>query len=258
LNQIYQRWDYQHYSNWWTTLTASQKATWLSNASRYHITGYNLWLRTYLKSLSDMMVRYHLDERAGAIANDSSRNSRHATIIGATPTPGLIDYCLSFDGLNDYLEIPLAAFPDGNATFMWFAKAPFSTLAVGKIRMVSTLHSSGLNYEFRTGSYNPIRWFVPNGTSYWDCDFGNPVDDEWTHFAVTHSYDGANTTARTFLHGVYVDTAIVAGKAPVPDSKFRLANWRYDYFPGQIDEFIVFNRALPDDLIKQYSERRYP
>ncbi|MBA7586890.1 hypothetical protein ES708_28897 [subsurface metagenome] len=106
LAQAYQRWDYQDYAYLWTLQSEAVKQTYRTRASRYHITGFSLWMREHLRDLPDLAGRWHLDEKAGAIAYDSSKQKHNLTIIGASPAPGLINGGFSFDGINDYLIAP--------------------------------------------------------------------------------------------------------------------------------------------------------
>lgn len=49
---------------------------------------------------------WHFDEGSGSIAHDSSGNGNNGTIYDATWTSGISGSALSFDGIDDYVEIP--------------------------------------------------------------------------------------------------------------------------------------------------------
>ena len=57
-----------------------------------------------------LVAYWRLDEGSGATAQDSSGNNHHGTVIGPAwandPDRG---WCLSFDGVDDYVSVPTAA-----------------------------------------------------------------------------------------------------------------------------------------------------
>jgi len=258
LPQIYHRWDYIHYLHLWTLLSPAVKQTWLTNASRYHMTGLNLYLKTHVKHLTDMSLRLHLDRQIGSYTYDSSLNSRHATIYGAVPCPGRISTAFHFDGLDDYLSIPLTALSGAELTFLWWAKANWSALPISQCRCLSTDHSLGSNYEFRTYNNNPLQFYWGDSTDAWAVSLGKPADNVWTHFTATFKWDGSNTTTRGYQNGDFVEQVVKASRFQLPDLAFDIGKWNSSFFLGDIDEFTVFTTILPDTLIKLYSERRYP
>ena len=76
------------------------------------------WFSVDLKSL---LAHYALDEGSGDIAVDSSGNGNDGTINGATWTTGKDGGGLGFDGVNDYVTIPLIN-NDEVSVSAWFYK----------------------------------------------------------------------------------------------------------------------------------------
>ncbi|GAH38413.1 unnamed protein product [marine sediment metagenome] len=61
-------------------------------------------MKAMLTDLPDLAAYWKLDLATGALTQDSSRNSNHGTVIGASPAQGQIDGAYSFDGLNDRID----------------------------------------------------------------------------------------------------------------------------------------------------------
>jgi len=59
----------------------------------------------YSQAAGGLMAHWKFDEGEGDIAYDSTGNS-HGTIYGAKWTTGQLDGALSFDGIDDYVEVP--------------------------------------------------------------------------------------------------------------------------------------------------------
>jgi hypothetical protein len=57
-------------------------------------------------SAQGLVASYSFDEGSGTILSDSSGNGNNGTITGATWTTGKYSGGLSFDGANDYIQIP--------------------------------------------------------------------------------------------------------------------------------------------------------
>ena len=132
LNQAYQRWDYRDYAYLWTLLSSSDKQVYRTKASRYHITGFSQFMRESLKTLTDLEGRWHLDEATGAVAQDSSKNTNHGTIIGASSVDGIIDLARHLDGVNDEINCgnDLSLRPEA-ITVEFFITTPDPLVAIG-------------------------------------------------------------------------------------------------------------------------------
>lgn len=102
----YQRWLYQDYAYLWRQQDEATRKAYAAGGLRFHLTGFQYWMKYHLTNLPDLAAWWTLDEKSGATAHDRSRNANHGTILGASPTGGLIDGALRFDGLNDLVQIP--------------------------------------------------------------------------------------------------------------------------------------------------------
>lgn len=257
LAQAYQRWDYKDYAHLWTLLTNSQKQVYRTRASRYHITGFSLWMREHLKDLADILSRWHLDEATGIIAFDSSKNANDGAITGALPATGLIAGCRLFDGVDDLITIPASPSlwsPDFSIEIFLYP------IDAGEGGFGQPLWKQGLVSGFNAYMLNApnLRWGgwwagAPKGVS----TTGNKVSyGAWHHIVLQD--DESNVIA-------YVDNQKFTGDAiagPVSDHTAEIlyigAKLAGAYaFHGYIDEFVFRGRRLTEHEIQRHSERRY-
>lgn len=258
LAQVYHQWDYLDYAYLWRKQTEAVKQTYRTRASRYHITGFNLWMREHLNTLPDLVARYHFDEKSGIYTYDSSKNANHGTITGATHVPGIIDHALSFDGVGDHVTLP----------HLSITTEAFTTLCFWK-RQGNSGGSGGSDYHMIIFSLN---------------GFGN---DLYLSKAGTTLLARARTTAGYFTKSIPVpnpnslhqigsifaqntiyavlDGVISAGLAAPGtlwiDLGLSMLGWAsagYFHSNGLIDEVLIKNRALDATEVKIHSERRYP
>lgn len=106
LSAQYQRWFYKDYVSLWHEQSSSSKQSYSSLGVPYHLTGYQYFMRYHLRNLPDIGLFTGLDTHQEPTVIDLSRNGNTATLYGVTRTTGLVDGCVSFDGVNDYGYIP--------------------------------------------------------------------------------------------------------------------------------------------------------
>lgn len=258
LYQTYQRWQYQDTAYRWTLLSAAEKQTYLSRASRYHITGFNLYMSEHLPLLPNVLARWHMDEHIGASVHDSGGNGLDAPIFGASPTTGRIAGGYYFDGLNDYMGDLTSAILRPS----YIAVECMVNCAVGEQRggfviadisgaiafgyMFGLTFGEWRSYIYGTLGYNTARTFV------------NANCGTWQHFYA--DYNGIRK--RIWIDGVIIeDLAAVLGplKYQPGRDKFRIGrSFAAEWLEGSLDEIIVYDANLPDELIKRHAERRWP
>lgn len=256
--QAYQRWDYQDYAYLWTLETAESKQTYLTRASRYHMTGFSLWMREHLRDLPDLAGRWHLDEKSGAIVHDSSRNLNNGTIFGASPTIGRIDNAYHFDGINDRIVVSDHASLDLTAALTIEAFCYLENIAGRQILSKRKVWGTDIPYELQGNS--DIFYFATFdgvNNNLISTPPGSRIVGVWQHIAVVFN----SIDIRVYIDGDLA-TAPSARTAPLISNDRDLwigsmsggAEWYY----GIIDNVIIYNRALDTTEIKRHSERRYP
>ena len=258
LAQIYHRWDYQDYALLWHSLTLAQQQQWESNARRLKITGFNYWIRTHLKTLPDLAGRWHLDERSGSQAHDSSKNTNNGTIYGATPSPGYIDYCLYFDGIDDRVKIldHPSLKPTNAITIM------LRFYALTQTQGWSRLIAKGLDksYEIRfQNNFNLRPQFVLTDVG-WIAVPTPVILNIWYHIAATYDKDAGPSNMKLYLNAQLI--ASTTKTLPITQTTHNLGIGdgpdKSDPFKGYIDEVKIYNRALTAQEIKIHYERKYP
>jgi glucose/arabinose dehydrogenase/PKD repeat protein len=196
-----------------------------------------------------LVLAYGFEEAAGTTANDASAAKNTGTVNGATGSAsGKFGRALSFDGVNDRVDVPDAASLDlttGMTLEAWVrptTNGKWRSVLFkerGTTSMVYALYSSN-GSKPTTETFTSAVNAVPGPTAL-------PLN-AWSHLAST--YDG--TTLRLFVNGTQVASKAVTGAMPNTANPLRIGgNAVYgDYFAGLIDEVRVYNRALNATEIK--------
>lgn len=258
LNQAYQRWDYRDYAYLWTLESEADKQTYRTRASRYHITGFSLWMREHLLDLPLMLGRWHLDERSGAVAYDSSKNTNNGTILGPTPAAGLIAGGYSFDGINDRINC-------GNDPSLDIALEDFTIIAFINCPVVPNNPNPIIVARGTTGATEWM-WrllrvtgflnFRSPGGAFLASGLTNLKDAAYHAVAFTKSGDTWYIYIDDFIDntGVGIGAVDLTTTANLTiSSNVALRRWH-----SLIDEVILFKRHLPLAEFQLFSERRYP
>jgi len=194
-----------------------------------------------------VVAYWKFDEGSGPTVYDNSGNSNGGTIYGASWVNGISGKALSFDGVNDYVDVtisnPVLPLGDNSHTIeAW-------------IKPVQNDGSRGVLYygNIYGGAYSgAVRWLY----SDWDGDKGVscgyyggevatynfPTLNSWTHLAWT--YDG--TTNKLYVNGNLCGTSTFTANTQ-SSTKLRIGraiNGSIQYFNGIIDEVKIYNRVM--------------
>ena len=202
-------------------------------------------------------------------ANDSSGNGHDGTVYGATLTTdrfGNANSAYSFDGIDDYIVVPYAEAFQLSAFTLSAWIMPTTDLSTGT---AATIMGRGEDYGtdqaagvvLVAGAANPYAdgvalLYEDDGDNEAWYDSGvTPQVGTWTHLAATRSSDGQLL--------LYID-GVLAGQwdnTPEPtDNCYQdfligaYSAWSGDasitsYFPGLIDDVMIYNRALSGEEI---------
>ena len=203
---------------------------------------------------------WHFDEESGTIANDSSGNVNPGTLVdGPTWEAGKFGNALSFDGVNDYVEVPSAS------SIMPATLTVEAWVQPGKIgarqSIVSKWDGGGdASYSLELTAGNKFLFYLHNGTTTkYITGTTTVIDGTWYHVAGT--YDGSSAN-------LYVDGDLEAGPttlvAPMTTSSVPLRIGAsaqkpptysiYCAFKGLVDEVRIWNVALPKEQLGQVYE----
>lgn len=200
-------------------------------------------------TLSGNVLYYAFDEASGATAYDSSGNGRNASLVnGPFWTSGKAANCVALDGANDYLAVP-----DGVVSGL-------NDFTVSVWVRVDSNQAGTRIFDFGTGtaaymslvprnSHNRMEFAITTsgagGLQSIDVP-GLPVG-VWKHVAVVLSAG----TGILYVDGCEVGrtTGITLRPADLGiTTENYLGRSRFTsdaYFAGRIDEFQIYNRALP-------------
>jgi hypothetical protein len=190
-----------------------------------------------------LVAAYGFDEGSGTATGDRSGNGKAGTVVGASWTVGRFGEALSFDGIDDRVDLPaLGMFYDNAFTLgAWVKKQGTKT----DVAVVGSWVGREQNGGPMLWVHNSIgrHYLTLNKTAATYLDSGRaPAAGQWQYLTAT--YDG--TTARFYVDGV--ETASRAYAANVGDSN----TWRIGaygpgpmgFFDGVIDEVRIYSRAL--------------
>jgi len=197
---------------------------------------------------------WKFDEGSGTTASDSSGYGNTGTLSTGASTPGWttgkVGGALSFDGVDDYVEVPdspsIRNWPDGITVEIW---AKSNTENWNSYGMLVSKRDSFILYPVT--DTKALYWYII-GTAWWSVAYVIPEDiRNWHHYVGTYSAD-------RYLR-LYMDGELVASPmgpyGAIADDEGIMAIGRDDGFTdrnfnGLIDEVRMYNRALSGAEIK--------
>lgn len=134
---------------------------------------------------------------------------------------------------------------NGEFTMELYVKFPTGSLSNAGTYVTNVTNSNSVNYGF-TFFYNS----VGNGFTLHDASSNKLVssagsldNDKWYHICVTHK----NQTLKYYLNGNHVDTETQSNPTSFGLGDITIANSSKDFL---IDEFVIYNKCLDGDTIK--------
>ncbi len=196
---------------------------------------------------SDLIGYWSFDEGEGKVAYDKSGYGNHGAIYGAAYTNGVSGSALSFDGVEDHVEIPydesLNSYPP--FTFScWVKVYDFNgnyMIVINKGEAWAPIINSDYQLWFDLPGLSPRQLYSTNRLTA----------NAWQH--IVFMYDGSNisvyengneTISQAVSGALDKDklTLIVGANSPIP--------YAITAFHGLIDEVRIYNRALSVDEIQ--------
>ena len=206
-----------------------------------------------------LVAEWHFDEGTGNVLKDSSGNGNDGVIYGATWVEGKYGGALSFDGVDDYVEVPDAPELSGGGkdlTVEAWVKPESVTqhVVIGKYRDMSW-KDWGINiinnklhfqYEYKSNNYDSF---------YGDSILNTNV---WYHVAFVYSYTDKKTIL--YLNGMNDGTRTLPTDLPDTDTPVQIGRAGGSYgsvsnFKGLIDEIKIYNSALTAEDIQEHCEQ---
>jgi len=199
---------------------------------------------------------YSFHSGQGNTAYDLGGNNRHGTLAGGvTWATGKIGNCLSYDGINGTVDINYD-FPElvtaNRFTFSFWAR---NVIDLNTPHTLFRMWGTGVNSLY----------FALHGTQLDRFVYGIQIDGVWQEQTITitgldnrewHNYiitwDGI--TYRIYIDGVEEYTWVNAGNlsSVAGDMFLGARGGTSHWYNGQIDEFIIYPRALSETEALQY------
>jgi hypothetical protein len=214
-------------------------------------------------NLSGLVLYLTFDEGSGNIVYDYSGNGNNGVLYNGSnvcsnppnsgcPTwvDGKFGKALSFDGIDDYVEIPDSAslrVPDPSVTVsVWVNRFSHDANYEGIITKWEQV-GNFKGFLMQSMVDGSIRFLIGNGPTHSRAT-AVITDNEWVHLLGT--YDGS--TIKLFKNGVLVSSVSFGGGTYTtnPVEIGRRIHGATAYFNGLIDEVRIFNRALSEEEIK--------
>lgn len=197
----------------------------------------------------DPIAHWQFNEGSGLTATDSSGNLRHGTLVNMDTTSwsaGKHCGALTFDGINDYVDIPGFKGITGSASRTCTAWIK-TTQTSGEILSWGDSSGQGTKWIIRVNETGSLRAEVSYGAIFG----ATPVNDGyWHHIAVVLMDDGSTDISEGLL---YVDgqpetipgiTAKAVNTTSSQNVRIGSHFVQQRYFRGQIDEVRIYNRTL--------------
>jgi len=260
--------------SWYTREQATQKLIeigwpsqkYLKKALHHQDAEIRLRAKIILSQIGDLVAHYKFDEGSGTTANDSSNYGNNGAVFGATWSRG----ALTFDGVDDYVEIPHN--PILNNANLSIEAWIYLNADVGnaQTRIVSKQETGGRCYSlgiFGNGYYgstgNQIYLNIGNGSTTINLLSTTKLSiGRWYYVAGTH----AGTTSKIYIDGVLDKEGTTT--AQTADNLATLTigclyqtdtpNWGHCLlFNGLIDEVKIYTYArTADEINKTYKAGR--
>jgi len=218
---------------------------------------YDQLLRRHPKLHDKSQVLYlPFDKDDGSIARDRSGYNNHGTIYGATRTSGKIGNALSFDGVDDYVDIPdrpSLRWDLNPFTIMFWLKE--TTARAQEVMCNKGVVQTGYWRIDFFDSTGPIAFGTRSSDTNELLEFDagvRPVG--WTHVAFTREDPIWKVYLNGSLRNTVKDTRSGRGMtfAGISIGKKLWLN----YFNGLIDEVRIYNRALSQAEIQRVMNMR--
>ncbi len=185
----------------------------------------------------DLIGWWKFDEASGNIAYDSSGYNHHGNLFGGPVyVPGKINSALSFDGTDDYVQLPnLGSF--SSFTIEGWLKATGDSL-IGSIGYNTFVGSPGYYNRllYSTGGKMLAQMGAGN---HWSTNIA--PRGQWNH--IVYVYNSQTNIAKWYINGNPDSefSGAIPFNQPTKIGAYDLANFMFN---GLIDEVRIYNRAL--------------
>ena len=201
-----------------------------------------------------LVAWWPFDDRSGSVLRDRSGKGNHGTLYGPTWVAGRRGSALSFDGVDDYVEIPNSDSLGVTATATFEAWAKIASLPNTYPRILSKeTGTAASSFAISVWSNTRQAWLTIAGAMKGRSETVL-ADGTWYHIVFVI---GDGLYAKCYVNGKLDYTVgIESGTIPVTTYNLLIGNnpTTERQFHGIIDEVRVYNRALTAAEIKRLYE----
>lgn len=226
---------------------------------------------TTAPGLDDVVGLWHMNDGSGTNVMDASKVHNDGTAVnGPAWVGGVQGEALAFDGNDDFVSVPDVAelnVQEGVTVMYWlrWTTAPSSGNAwanpVSKGEHQWEFQHSGdaAGSPWRNAYYE---WAVEtNDTRTWVWSTSTTTQNVWVH--LTGVFDNATHQIRLYVNGTQENATTLNGTINLDGKPFLIGarprvGFEDRHFEGEIDEVIVFDRALSDSEIARYYQMLKP
>ena len=217
-----------------------------------------------LNMSSGLRAYYSFNEGIGTIAVDTSGNSNNGTISGAVWTAGKSGSGLGFDGINDYVSIPLINNDEVSVSAWFYKNAKDTTNAdaiFGAYRSNSNAQlREGFDVRFLQSTPDTLQFILVtrdgSGVRTQRIAQRNLLNSVGNWYQAVGTYNKTTGEQKLYVNGQLVHTVLhPAGNTIVPMTYYpnmRIGHSRVNngYFNGIIDDVRLFTRPLSGIEVK--------
>jgi hypothetical protein len=211
---------------------------------------------SHVETFNNSVLELRFEDNSSGLVFDSSGNGNHGKIYGSILVDGRYGKALSFDGVDDYVNIPDSAslsISTAITVSFWIYPRTFAPETQAVLSKGSS--GSNCNYDFHLYT-NTLRWSTCVGGSLNELVATLGAENTW--YYIVGTYDGS--VKRLYVNGELIASLSQTGILPtntLPLTIGSAPNWYGTFFNGIIDEVRIYNRALSEDEIKHlYYEYR--
>lgn len=199
------------------------------------------------------VLDFQFAERSGSTVYDQSGNGNNGTVYGATWVKGRLLGGLSFDGVDDYVNIADSPSQRGMSELtihvLWKATAWTPTFYGIVAKWASNVRR---HYLLGYPSEGKLWFWVSDGTSTQNVTIPQPSVGVW--HTLVGVFKGGNYI-KLYVDGVEMASAAttIASISNATGEPLYVGRYATYYGNGAIDEVRIYNRALSDAEIKAHS-----
>jgi hypothetical protein len=176
---------------------------------------------------------------------------------------GVKDRCLSFDGTDDYVEVPHNAVFDLQVLTIELWAKRTNTLSTSDTIIGKPISSTPTEIPYRMYfASNELRCgYYVDGANHYAVENAGIITNlnTWFHYAMVISVSNGNYTITLYRNGVQIHQNYIGAIAPpirTTNIYIGSENGSRRFFPCEADEVRIWNHARTADQIKRYMNTR--